>query len=112
MSNGVQEKLKEVWDICRQSGIANDWEIVEYISALLLEVTGVEPLSKELQLRRPHIRYQPEGAKLKQLLQEAIHSAKGAGQLLDRYVLFQSHRTPQKGSYPIPRHIINFMLDM
>jgi type I restriction enzyme M protein len=112
MSDGVQEKLREVWDICRQAGIANDRELVEYISALLLEVTGVEPLSKELQPRRPHIRYRIEEAELEQLLQEAIHSAKGAGLLLDRYVLFQSSRTPQKGSYPIPRHIINFMLDM
>ena len=108
----VQTKLKEVWDICRQASIAEDQEIVEYIAALLIEMMGVKPSSDELQPRRPRIRYNLDEAKLKQLLQEASHSAGGAGPLLDHYVLFQSTRTPQKGVYPIPRHIIEFMLDM
>lgn len=113
MEGKIQELLQEVWDICQKARVVDDQEIIEYIAAQLLEMQGKAPINQALQPRRPPTRYGIDEEDLKIRLREASRLIDNDfGKLFDRQVLFHSSRTAQKGSYPIPRHIIDFMLDM
>lgn len=112
MTESIQSLLQEVWDICKRARVVDDREIIEYIAALLLEIQGIEPLNQNLQPRRPSIRYGIDEEELKLRLRRAgAEIDNDFGKLFDSYVLFQSSKTTQKGSYPLPRHIIIFMLE-
>jgi len=113
MAESIQSLLQEVWDICKRARVVDDREIIEYIAALLLEMKGIEPLNQDLQPHRPPTRYGIDEEELTSRLREAgTEIDNDFGKLFDNYVLFQSSRTAQRGSYPIPRHIITFMLEM
>ncbi len=113
MLENIQSLLQEVWDICKRARVVDDREIIEYIAVLLLEIRGIAPLIPSLRPRRPSIRYGIDEEELKSLLRRAgAEVDNDFGRLFDSYVLFQSSKTAQKGSYPIPRHIITFMLEI
>ncbi len=113
MPENIQSLLQEVWDICKRARVVDDREIIEYIAVLLLEIRGIAPLIPSLRPRRPSIRYGIDEEELKSLLRRAgAEVDNDFGRLFDSYVLFQSSKTAQRGSYPIPRHIITFMLEI
>lgn len=113
MPENIQSLLEEVWDICKRARVVDNREIIEYIAVLLLEIRGMASLIPSLSPRRPSFRYGIDEEELKLRLRKAGEEVDNDfGKLFDSYVLFQSSKTAQRGSYPIPRHIITFMLEI
>src|SRR6266700_4230289 len=113
----IERILDEVWSLFNRASILHNRAIIEYIARFLLEIEGMSSSELELELkdfvpRRP--------SHLSDSLQEEINGkldnarilAKGVGTFFDRYVLFHSFDFTQKESYPIPRHIERFMLNI
>jgi hypothetical protein len=102
----IQAILQEVWGAFRREGITSNNEIIEYISSLLLHI---EHIQSTLAPRIPRVSRDFDEEHVSALLTDAVAQAQGSGDLFDRYVLFQSFDT-RKDTYPIPRHIVRFML--
>jgi hypothetical protein len=112
----IREHLDSVWSGLHQASITDELSIIEYISVLLFQQMGISDIagSDEERPRRPTIRYGIVEEALKEELRAASKQAGGCGRLFDPHVLFHSSRIRGKepGNYPIPRHIIAFMLQL
>lgn len=112
----IREHLDSVWSGLHQASITDELSIIEYIAVLLLEQMDIYDsvdLDEE-RPRRPTIRYGIMEEALREELRAASKQAEGYGRLFDPHVLFHSSRIQGKepGNYPIPRHIIAFMLQL
>ncbi|GHO96275.1 hypothetical protein KSF_063230 [Reticulibacter mediterranei] len=109
----IQKILNEIWLMFNRSSIVDNREIIEYIALLLLEIAGKKLLLlADFIPRRPRKPYNGQEEEIKEKLVEASRLAQGEGNLFDRYVLFHAFDSAQKESYPIPRHIERFMLNV
>lgn len=102
----VRVLLQDVWSELRKAGIFDDYEIIEYIAALLTE--GQQSLAEDLRPQKAQPNNDIDEDKLKRLLNEASDLVGGKAVLFDHYILFQS--VINKQEIVSPRHIVNFML--
>jgi hypothetical protein len=107
----IHSILDEVWSILNHAGISKDLVIIESIAALLLEIEQRRACITELQPRRPEINENTVES-LKQYLIVARDLAQSSWALFDRYILFRLSVKPEKNTYPIPRHITRFMIQI
>lgn len=115
--DSVRKDLQQVWAALHRANIQDDLTIIEYIAWLL---TQGEFWTIDLKERPqpPRYSYNPDNSQLRALLQDAaeqINNAnpmQGIPQLVNKHVLFYASPTRQRDSYPTPRHIIDFMLDL
>lgn len=106
----IGQKLNEIWSEFTRSGITNDLEIIEFVSALLLEEAGITE-ENELQPRKPPKRLQENRLEvIKSKIKDAREEVGSAGELLDRYLLFKLREMLSGKNYPTPRHIVDSML--
>ncbi len=113
----VRPILDEVWSELRQVNVVDDLAIIEYIAALLIEDKSW-PFDEKLRPQKPRVRYNPNDESLKNQLHRAAEEInskdidKGTAELFDQHVLFYSSRYQEKGNYPTPRYIVDFMLEI
>lgn len=98
--------LHDIWNEFRKVGIFDEYEIIEYMAALLTE--DMQPLSEDLRPQKVRSNSDINEDKLKHLLNDASELVGGKAILFDRYILFQS--TSRKQEVFSPRHIVKFML--
>src|SRR6266536_5420088 len=118
MAEDIRTLLAKIWSILGQAGLSDTREYIAYLAALLTE-SGFS-FSSALQPQRPITTKALDEAQLDQLrdylrqitttVTMQYPETHGSGQILDRYVLFYASTFAQKDAYPIPRHIVDFML--
>lgn len=118
MAEDIRTLLAKIWQILGQIGLNDTREYITYIAALL--TTKRFPFSNELRPQIPNTTIVADETDLVQLQEylDQINAivameypeAFSRAQLLDRYVLFYASAFAQKDAYPIPRHIVDFML--
>jgi len=119
----IRKVLDDIWAEFRRARYEDDQEIVEYIAYLLLErykahperYPPVNPINPDLVIAPSTIRYRVDEAAVERLVDEAeeIYTRKGGlGAFFDEAVLFYSLKWREKDSYPVPRHIVDFMLEL
>lgn len=111
MDETPQTLLRKIWSLFSEAQYTDEQEIIEYIAYLLTEnqVTPNDPLRAE----KPRNRYGVAESEVRGLLKDAdtlLQNEGGVATFFDRYIIFQSTRIKSKSTYPIPRHIIDFML--
>lgn len=107
--------LHDIWAEFRASYYDNDQEIIAYLAYLLTK--DLPLLTPRLESDRPRPDRHPiNESKILEWLAEAeqiLENEGGLATFFDRYILFQSSNFGAKeGAYPIPRHIIDFMLGL
>jgi type I restriction-modification system DNA methylase subunit len=113
----VRSLLERIWSRLRQASVVNELDIIEYIAALLVEDI-IWPFEYELRPQKIKNHYNPDDISLKNLLQIAAkdidtqNPQRGLATLFDRYILFYSSRPVEEGSYPTPRYLVDFMIDL
>lgn len=108
-----QTYLRNVWAEFRKARYTDEQEIVTYIAYLLTK--DLEPLREDLRIEKPKNRYGVEEELIMRDLLAAGDLLKEQGRLatlFDQYVLFHSSWVRTKGTYPIPRHIVDFMITL
>ena len=115
MAGEIRSLLAKIWSMLGQAGLSNTREYVEYIAAVLTESSF--PFSPELKPKKPTITKAVDEAEIRgylaQINEIAVRTgARDEARTLDRYVLFYASILAQKDTYPIPRHIVDFMLNI
>lgn len=111
MDETPQTLLRKIWSLFSEAQYTDDQEIIEYIAYLLTE--NQVPPNDPLRPEKPRNRYGVAENQVRELLKEAgtlLQNEGGVATFFDCYVIFQSTRLKSKSTYPIPRHIIDFML--
>lgn len=108
--------LADIWAEFKAAGYDNDREIIEYLAYLLLNAVlpqQPEPIPAAENIAVSSIRYKVDEAKVVNLLNGAIPlfaERGGIAAFFDRYILFYPTKGWRSDTYPIPRHIVDFML--
>lgn len=110
-----REMLADIWAEFRKAHYEDDQEIVEQLAALLMRSEQLEPIEYSLRIPPAGNRYKVDEEAIERLIDEAREIFKERGGLatfFDRSLLFYITRLKRKDTYPIPRHIVTFMLTL
>ena len=105
--SSIHELLNQIWSLFRQSGVADNLSIVEYIASLLVQDNSQSAISDNMQSR---ILSLPNIEGIRRKIQEAVEKAGGAATLFDQYLLFHLPSMLPGGRYPTPRHLVESIL--
>ncbi len=115
MAENVRPLLAKVWNMLEQAGLNSTQECIAYIAALLTESSdALWSFPKEHWPRKPFLTREIDEDALRQYLEQIKAQAglSDIAKIFDRYILFYASTFAQKDAYPIPRHIVHFMLDL
>src|SRR5262245_29707186 len=105
--------LDDIWAEFRKARYEEDQEIIEYLAYLLTTKRGLEPINPQLLIEAQITRYRVYEETIERLFAEAeqiLMNRGGPATFFDRYILFYPTRIRRRDTYPIPRHIVDFML--
>ncbi|GLV59815.1 hypothetical protein KDH_66390 [Dictyobacter sp. S3.2.2.5] len=112
----VRPILDEIWERLRRANVGNDLAIIEYIATLLIaDITWPFDVERP---QKPKVRYNPDDEWLTSRLRFAAQQMssqsieEGIAELFNTHVLFYTSRSREEGSYPTPRHIVEFMINL
>lgn len=105
----IQNLLEEIWSVFRRAGTTNQREIVSSLATLLTNGKA-EAFNEDIRPHKPRNRYNVDD-ELIPLLNRASEKI-DIGTFFDRYILFYGQLKEENSAYPIPRHIIDFMVKL
>ena len=107
--DAIQKQLTKLWKLFKNGGVVEDILIVEAMAALLTKELSFpnEELRPQLPTTDTSIDFAAIQATLEKL---ALQIEGGKATLFDPYILFQFRKGRGKGQFPIPRHLLQFML--
>lgn len=103
--------LADIWAEFRQARYEDEQEIIKYLAYLLTK--DLPAIDHSLRIEKSRMRYRVDEEAVQRLLDEArslFENRGGLATFFDRYILFYPTRIWRKDTYPIPRHIVEFML--
>ena len=105
----IQNLLEEIWSVFKRAGTTDQREIVASLATLLTNGKA-EAFPEDVRPQKPRNRYNVDD-QIIPLLNRASEKI-DIGTFFDRYILFYGQLKEENSAYPIPRHIIDFMVKL